>query len=84
MAVTTQQDITQYYVVLGLSCGATIEQIKQARNLLAREWHPDRFPSDSEKMQAEEPFVVQSFSGLIRVKYRSVMFFPIDFRAISQ
>ena len=54
MAVTTQQDITQYYVVLGLSCGATIEQIKQARNLLAREWHPDRFPSDGEKVQAEE------------------------------
>ena len=54
MAVTTQQDITQYYVVLGLSCGATIEQIKQARNLLAREWHPDRFPCDGEKVQAEE------------------------------
>ena len=54
MAVTTQQDITQFYVVLGLSCGATIEQIKQARNLLAREWHPDRFPSDGEKVQAEE------------------------------
>ena len=54
MAVTTQQDITQYYVVLGLSCGATIEQIKQARNGLAREWHPDRFPSDGEKVQAEE------------------------------
>jgi|GEM_PF-2501152 len=50
----SQQDITQYYVVLGLTCGETIEQIKQARNLLAREWHPGRFPSDGEKVQAEE------------------------------
>ena len=83
MAVMAQ-DMEQYYAVLGLRYGATIGQIKQARNGLAREWHPDRFLSDGEKVQAEEPFVVQSFSGLIRVKYRSVMFFPIDFRAISQ
>ena len=48
------QDIEQYYVVLGLRRGSTIEQIKQARNKLAREWHPDRFPSESEKVQAEE------------------------------
>ena len=53
MAVMAQ-DMEQYYAVLGLRYGATIEQIKQARNLLAREWHPDRFPSDGEKVQAEE------------------------------
>ena len=52
--VAAAKDIEQYYAVLGLRYGATIEQIKQARNQLAREWHPDRFSSDDEKVQAEE------------------------------
>ena len=53
MAVTAQ-DIEQYYVVLGVLHGATIDQIKSARNALARKWHPDRFPSQEEKVQAEK------------------------------
>ena len=52
MAVMAHME--QYYAVLGLRYGATIGQIKQSRNGLAREWHPDRFPSDGEKVQAEE------------------------------
>ena len=52
--VAAAKDIEQYYAVLGLRYGATVEQIKQARNQLAREWHPDRFPSDDKKVQAEE------------------------------
>ena len=64
MAVIAQ-DMEQYYAVLGLRYGATIGQIKQARNGLAREWHPDRFPSDEEKVQAKENVMVRAFSTLI-------------------
>ena len=62
MAVMAHME--QYYAVLGLRYGATIGQIKQARNGLAREWHPDRFPSDGEKVQAEETLMMRSFSTL--------------------
>ena len=51
--VAAAKDIEQYYAVLGLCYGATVEQIKHARNQLAREWHPDRFSSDDKKVQAE-------------------------------
>jgi hypothetical protein len=48
------QDVEQYYAVLGLRYGATIDQIKQSRNQLARNWHPDRFTSDADKAKAED------------------------------
>ncbi len=52
--VTSDRDVEQYYSVLRLHYGATIEQLKQARNQLARDWHPDRFTSEADKAHAEE------------------------------
>ena len=43
-----------YYKVLGVPHGCTLNQIKDAYRKLAREWHPDRFPEKDQKKHAEE------------------------------
>ena len=46
-----------HYQILGLSPGATLDQVKQAYLKLARQWHPDRFVEDPQQQQvAEEKF----------------------------
>lgn len=41
----------QYYRVLGLEPGATLEEINQAYKDLAFIWHPDRIPKDNPRLQ---------------------------------
>ena len=43
-----------YYKVLGVPHGCTLNQIKDAYRKLAREWHPDRYQDKAEKKHAEE------------------------------
>lgn len=47
-----------YYEVLGLSKGASIDEIKAAYRKLALQWHPDKWVNgtDAEKKTAEEKF----------------------------
>jgi DnaJ-domain-containing protein 1 len=48
-----ESDAERYYAVLGVRYRATIEQLKQARNQLARDWHPDRFTTAAAKATTE-------------------------------
>lgn len=46
-------DINHAYEVLGLTPGASQEQVKQAYRQLVKIWHPDRFLNPEEKQEAE-------------------------------
>jgi len=49
----------QYYKVLGLSCGATAEEIREAFRGLAKLWHPDRFAQDPALQKHAESRMVE-------------------------
>lgn len=42
---------TKYYDVFGINPDATLAEIKQAYARLAREYHPDKNPDGTERMQ---------------------------------
>ena len=44
------KDLAPYYRILGLELGASLEEINQAYRDLAFIWHPDRIPSDNERL----------------------------------
>ena len=44
-------DLDQYYRVLGLELGASLEAVNQAYRDLAFIWHPDRIPKDNLRLQ---------------------------------
>ncbi len=44
------------YEILELQSGATSEEVRAAYHRLAKQWHPDRFPSGPEKEEAEARF----------------------------
>ena len=41
-------ETAEYFRVLEVSPGASLDEVKHARSLLLRAWHPDRFPNDAE------------------------------------
>ncbi|MDF5716280.1 MAG: DnaJ domain-containing protein [Rhizonema sp. NSF051] len=47
-------DIHYAYNILGLEPGASQEEVKQAYRQLAKIWHPDRFPDQKQKHEAED------------------------------
>ena len=49
MSVGTK-DLEQYYKVLGLEMGASLDEINQAYKDLAFIWHPDRIPKDNQRL----------------------------------
>ncbi len=44
-------NLDQYYRVLGLEPGASVEEVNQAYRDLAFIWHPDRVPKDNQRLQ---------------------------------
>ncbi len=52
----------QYYAALGLSAGATPDQIKNAFRARIKECHPDRVPGDGEKARR----LIEAYRGLLK------------------
>uniref|UniRef100_A0A3P9KFV2 DnaJ (Hsp40) homolog, subfamily C, member 3b n=1 Tax=Oryzias latipes TaxID=8090 RepID=A0A3P9KFV2_ORYLA len=46
-----------YYKILGVSRSANKQEIIKAYRKLAQRWHPDNFPSEAEKKEAEKKFI---------------------------
>lgn len=61
--------VLDYYAVLEIPRGASVEVIKAAFKKMAKKWHPDMHASESEKMRkyAEEMFKIvhQAYEGLL-------------------
>ena len=60
------------YKILGLSKGATFEEVHKARRKLAMKWHPDRYQSRREKREANRNFqqVNAAYAYIKKVKTR--------------
>lgn len=46
-----------FYRILGISRGATADQIKRAYRKLAIKYHPDRQPTEEAKKEAQKKFI---------------------------
>lgn len=58
-----------YYIILGLSKGADLNQIKRAYRKIAKKYHPDMTPSEAESEKFLE--VKEAYETLIDEKKRS-------------
>jgi molecular chaperone DnaJ len=67
---TTKRD---YYEILGVAKGASVDEIKKAYRKLAMKHHPDRVPADQKK-EAEEKFkeISEAYAVLTDPQKRSV------------
>jgi DnaJ-class molecular chaperone len=62
-----------YYAILEVKADASYADIKTAWRDKARQWHPDKFLSDDEKLAAHKQFVeiLEAYSILIDEKKRA-------------
>jgi curved DNA-binding protein CbpA len=83
-AVTPMATTKNYYAILEVRNDASYEIIKKAWRDKARQWHPDKFLADAEKLAAHSRFVelLEAYSVLIDVKKRAA--YDLRFSAMSK
>jgi uncharacterized protein YjbI with pentapeptide repeats len=65
------RELEQYYRVLDLEPGATLEEVNQAYKDLAFIWHPDRIPHDNQRLKQKAQIKLQQINEA-REKLRSL------------
>ena len=53
----------QYFKILKLKPGASIEDVKRAYKAQVKVWHPDRFPSESQQLQKKAHEMFQKITA---------------------
>ncbi|WP_353932170.1 pentapeptide repeat-containing protein [Okeanomitos corallinicola TIOX110] len=64
-------ELEQYYRILELEPGATLEEVNQAYKDLVFVWHPDRLPKDNDRLQQKAQDKLKAFNEA-RDKLRSL------------
>jgi DnaJ domain len=72
-AATSTTMKKDYYAILGVKNDASYADIKRAWRDKARQWHPDKFLSEDEKLAAHTQFVeiLEAYSVLVDAKKRA-------------
>lgn len=71
-------ELEQYYRVLELEPGATLDEVTQAYKDLAFVWHPDRLPKDNTRLQEKAQKKLQDINEareklrLLQMKYQTL------------
>lgn len=65
--------MTSYYDLLGIAVDASYDEVKRAWRQKAQQWHPDKFSSADEKLEAHARFVeiMEAYMVLINAQKRA-------------
>lgn len=78
--------MTDPYSVLGISRGASTEEIKKAYRQLSRKYHPDANVNNPNKAQAEEKFkqVQEAYNQIIHEKEKVDLIMAVTAEATEE
>lgn len=69
-----EHNINYYYIILEISEGSSIEDIKKARNKLALKWHPDRNRDNIEQATEKMKQINHAYEILSQQKAKKIIY----------